>query len=221
MAFLIEAIKTVGRFILRRGSTRSYSQFGEDAVLQSMLKKKSGVYVDVGAFHPILYSNTYALYRRGWRGIAIDPSPLSEKLFKLFRSRDTFVRCGVGKEGTRTYYVYSERGYNTFDEAQARAREQIKRLTLLGKYETPVRPLSAILTEHGVKNIDFLNVDAEGMDLEILKTHDWTIHPEVIAVEGTIGGEVHRYLAEKGYELVGVAGLTLLFKESFMKQRGE
>ena len=68
--------KTLLKLVLGRGTFRSYSQFGEDALVNSLFRnKKYGIYVDVGAYHPILYSNTYALYRRGWRGFAIDPNP--------------------------------------------------------------------------------------------------------------------------------------------------
>ncbi len=51
----------------------SFSQFGEDAMLQSYLRDGPGFYVDVGSGSPTEGSNTYALYLRGWRGILIDP----------------------------------------------------------------------------------------------------------------------------------------------------
>lgn len=209
----VEFCKTVGRLILGRGIKRSYGQFGEDAIVQSVLKSVKGFYVDVGAFHPILYSNTYALYRRGWSGVAIDPNPLAEKLFKIFRPRDRFFRCGVGQKGLQTYFTYNEAGYNTFSKTEAAERSRIKRLCLLGSYATPVEPL-AELVARGITKIDFLNIDAEGMDLEIIKTHDWSIRPSVIAVEGAMGDQTCAYLAQQNYQLVGLAGLTLIFKDA-------
>jgi hypothetical protein len=47
--------------------------------------KQKGFYVDVGAYHPFLFSNTYIFYLRGWRGINIDATPGSMKLFNKFR----------------------------------------------------------------------------------------------------------------------------------------
>lgn len=210
--FLLEFFKTLGRLALGRGSRRSYGQFGEDAVVGAVLKARTGIYVDVGAFHPILYSNTYALYRRGWSGIAVDPNPLAGKLFALFRPRDTFFRCGVGQKGLRTYHTYNEAGYNTFSATEADKRAAIGRLKSLGISCVPIRPLAELVAQSGITKIDFLNVDAEGMDLEILKTHDWSVRPTIIAVEGAIGDGTCAYLAQKNYQLVGQAGLTLLFK---------
>ena len=55
-------------------NTNFYSQFGEDKILNELIPNKftNGFYVDVGCFHPKKYSNTYILFRRGWRGINID-----------------------------------------------------------------------------------------------------------------------------------------------------
>ena len=62
--------------------TRFYSQTGEDAILAHLLfDHDCGFYVDVGAFHPIQYSNTYYFYRRGWTGINIEPTPGQIDLF--------------------------------------------------------------------------------------------------------------------------------------------
>ena len=83
----LEVLKTTLKLLLRRSVISSYSQFGEDAVLQHLLKKSTGTFVDIGAYHPVLYSNTYAFYRRGWSGIVIDPNPRFKKLYRLFRPR--------------------------------------------------------------------------------------------------------------------------------------
>src|SRR3989344_4572766 len=73
---------------------RSYSQSGEDMILRSIFDdKKEGFYVDVGAFHPKLYSNTYYFYKRGWRGINIEPNPGAN--FGI-RKGDINLKCGIG-----------------------------------------------------------------------------------------------------------------------------
>src|ERR1043166_5586415 len=83
-----------------------YGQFGEDAMLQNMLlgagtktaferiaSRRSGFYVDVGAFAPKQFSNTYSFYQRGWRGINIDATPGSSALFKKVRPRDISIEA--------------------------------------------------------------------------------------------------------------------------------
>jgi hypothetical protein len=140
------------------------------------------------------------LYRRGWGGLVIDPNVSLKVLFKIFRPRDIFVHAGVG-EGQRRYEMFADGAYNKFAEG-----EGIK-----------LQPLKDILNEHSISHIDFLNVDVEGMDLEVLKTHDWAVRPRVIAVESDFDVEnmdknsVYTFLRHKEYRLAGVAGKTLIF----------
>ncbi len=75
---------------------RSYSQSGEDVVVDSILnRQKKGFYVDIGAFHPKVFSNTYLFYKRGWRGVCVEPNPEAKWKFEMVRPRDTFVNVGV------------------------------------------------------------------------------------------------------------------------------
>ena len=63
---------------LRKGNILlSYSQQAEDLSIQRYFgeEKMNGFFVDVGAFDPIKYSNTYLFYKKGWRGINIEPNP--------------------------------------------------------------------------------------------------------------------------------------------------
>ena len=89
----------------------SYSQEGEDLIMEHFLFcKPTGFYVDVGAHHPKKYSNTYRLYRRGWRGINIDANPGSMVEFRRVRPRDINVEAGVGAvSGTDVLCIRSNR----------------------------------------------------------------------------------------------------------------
>ncbi len=208
----VEVFKAALKLMLGRGSRRSYGQFGEDAVVQTLLKKSSGFYVDVGCYHPILYFNTYGLYRRGWQGIVIDPNRNLGPLFRIFRHRDVFVNTAVGRSDTRTYYEYADGAYNTLEKSEA-----VERRGPVHTRDVSVRPLAELVKEYDIQQIDFLNVDVEGMDLEVLTSHDWNIPPKVIAVEQHIAFEsiqqsdVYAFLKEKNYRVHGIAGPTLVF----------
>src|SRR3989304_2562059 len=104
MEVMYKIIRTFIKLLLRRGGRSSYGRVGEDAILQTLLKAQNGFFVDVGAFDPILYSNTYALYRRGWSGIVIDPNTALRPPYRLFRRRDTFVGAAIGETGEGTYF---------------------------------------------------------------------------------------------------------------------
>jgi len=188
-------IKTLLKLILGRGVFKSYSQFGEDAILNAIFRNKNnGRYVDVGSYHPILYSNTYALYRRGWSGVCVDPNDFS-LLYKIFRPRDIFLNSGVG-EGEVTYYFHTDGAHNGFQKSLQSGVIKTKKLIPHSLKEIITLP------------VDLLNIDCEGMDLTILQSHDWKIKPTVIAIEE----DAEHFLEEKGYMLVGMAGLTKIYK---------
>ncbi|MEX0673985.1 MAG: FkbM family methyltransferase [Gaiellaceae bacterium] len=193
-----EVVRSAARLALKRPT--GFSQFGEDQVIARLLPQPAGRYLDVGAYHPHVYSNTFLLYRRGWSGVAVDPNPDCELLFRIFRPRDTFIRAGTGPAGRRVYYRYSDGAYNGF--APSPTREGV---VLLDAVETEVRPLSSLVPPG---RFDLLNVDVEGMDLEVLRTFDWSDPPEVVAVEGS---ESDAFLRELDYALEAECGLTRLW----------
>lgn len=222
MSIIKEIIKSFFRSLAGGewlGSTRSYSQFGEDAVLQALFRGKKGTYIDVGAYHPILYSNTYALYRAGWQGIAVEPNLRMQPLFAFFRSRDTFVGAALGPTpSTCTYYEYADGAYNTLDASQvARAREKNK-VSPIRTREVPVKTLDTIVQESGFSSFDVLCIDIEGMDYDVLAAYSFRVRPTVIVVEdhesdlATITeSRVYSLLHGQGYRLIGKAGLSLIF----------
>lgn len=167
----------------------SYSQEGEDLVLARILgelESTTGFFVDVGAHHPVRFSNTYYFYRRGWRGINVDPLPGVKKLFRRMRPRDVTVECGVGsQEGNLKYFLFDEPALNTFSEQEAK-KKNVSPYCIVGTLQIPVRTLKSILDEYmpaGMK-IDFMTIDAEGFDHEVVASNDWHLYrPSVVLVE--------------------------------------
>lgn len=199
--------KTFAKMILGRGVSKSYAQYGEDLLIRPFVPARGGFYVDVGCYHPMLYSNTYKLYRQGWKGIVIDPNKRLKTLFTIFRPRDTFVHAGVGEAGEREYFEFSDGAYNTFSRTTAEGYK--KRTTLERTYPVMIRPLSELLA--GVDHIDLLDIDVEGLDLEVLQSYDWRVYPKTIIVEAPLNSPVHEYLVSKGYALAGLTRLNLIF----------
>jgi len=216
-----QIIRAALKLLLRRGVHSSYSQSGEDIVVRSLFRgKKNGIYVDVGAYHPILYSNTYGLYRHGWRGFVIDPNEAFRPLYRIFRYRDTFIHSGVAEASSSlVYFQFEDGAYNTFDAKVAEEYQRDGRSILLGKSIVQVEPLSAICSAYRVTEIDFLNIDVEGFDIAVLQSHDWSIRPRVISVEDAKfnpddpnASRIYVFLHEKKYRLVGLTKLNLIFE---------
>jgi hypothetical protein len=216
----------VARGLWRAQWRRTYSQFGEDVVIQHLFpRKRSGVYVDVGCFHPRKYSNTYALYRRGWRGINVDISRLKVRLFRTLRPRDiTVLAAATNEKRDVTVYRFGSMSlWDTIDEASAHAY-----CTRLGRAFTtdriPGLPLSEIVagTDITPESIDLLSIDVEGHDLAVLQGFDFARHlPKVVVVEHHAGriedvmsSEIYEFMADIGYQLTHWLMPSLVFQRA-------
>lgn len=200
-----------------------FSQEGEDVILDKIFcDKKVGLYVDIGAHHPIKFSNTYKYYLRGWRGINIDAMPGSMALFKDIRPRDINLEFGVSnKEETLPFYIFNEATLNTFDEAQVKFYTESLGKVLKDTVKVPTYPLHKILDKYLPPNqhIDFMSIDVEGLDLEVLKTNNWEKYkPEVVlveefgaSVEEILSSEIYSFLVSKGYTFISKTFHTNIF----------
>lgn len=206
-------------------ATRSYSQEGEDVILRRLFEEQScGFYVDVGAHHPQRFSNTFLFYKRGWRGINIDPDVDAIAEFQRSRPRDISLVLGISNEvGELRYHRFNEPALNTFDEVLAHEREKLGGYHLLSTIVVPVKRLDEVLQEHVFpgQRVDFLSVDTEGYDLKVLLSNDWSrFHPRCVLVEAlgssleTLSSNpVHAHLASVGYDLFAKTVNTLIYLE--------
>ncbi len=156
--------------ILVRGKS-SYSQCGEDLIVdfvfKNLLKIEKPSFLDIGANDPILFNNTFKLYRNGCRGINIDPNRESIKLFNKKRRKDINVHCGIGCEkGIKDFYIFGNSMLNTFDSEVANIQGGV-----VATERVKVETIANVLFRHQYSAIpDFLSLDTEGMDEEILKS---------------------------------------------------
>jgi FkbM family methyltransferase len=92
-----------------------YSQNKEDVVLFRLFgKEEKGFYIDVGAQHPKVHSVTHAFYKRGWRGVNVEPSDEYFPLLEQARPRDINIHALVSEvSGAQTYFQLSHSGLST------------------------------------------------------------------------------------------------------------
>jgi FkbM family methyltransferase len=165
----------------------SYSQNGEDIIIYGIfeaLLKKRIFYVDVGGYHPYNGSNTILFYMTGSEGIVIEPNPELFKQFPLKRPRDINLNIGVSNQsGTQLFFLSSSGALGSLipDEGQKTSSEKQE----LDPIFIPVQTLPEIIKENAKgKDIDFLSLDIEGMELPVLQTLDFQeLFPTVICVE--------------------------------------
>jgi FkbM family methyltransferase len=165
-----------------------YAHWGEDAIAAHALQGISkGRYLDIGCYHPALYSNTMALYAKGWSGVNVDPNPFMIKQYEHFRPRDTSLNCAVGEQpGEMDYFMFHEwASSNTGSETFANIVSRNSGIDLPKSIKVKVIPLLEIMDRHFNDGVpDFMNIDVEDMDVAVLQSNNWErFRPKIIAVE--------------------------------------
>ena len=204
----------------------SYAQEGEDLLLERILfNEKNGFYVDIGAHHPIRFSTTYLFYKKGWEGINIEPLPNSKKIFDLIRPKDINLEVGISNSDKKLlYYSFEESALNTFDLEMAKKRKKVS--NLLNSIEIPIFKLKDVFSRNLPKNksITFMNIDGQGLEMEILNSNDWDIYrPKFILLEylplqgssitSVLKAPICKYMLDIGYVLYTKTYSTLIFQE--------
>lgn len=173
---VISSLRDMNWHWLMNYGRKSYSQEGEDIFLNNIFRdQRTGFYVDVGAHHPVHYSNTFLFYRRGWRGINIDPTPGSKRLFERRRPRDITLEIGVGASSSlRSFYTFDHSVFNTVDETE-RDFAIASGAVLCSRSEIKIERLDKLLERHlhGDQSIDFMSIDVEGSEEDVILSNDW------------------------------------------------
>lgn len=206
---------------------KSYSQAGEDRVIAFLfhtLGIRNPRYLDIGANHPDMLSNTYYFYRQGCRGVCVEPNPVLWENFSAKRPGDIVLNVGIGSqaEATLPFYCFGPEadGLSTFSEEQARRHELKYSCKVEKVLNVPVVEINSILREHFGTPPDFMTIDVEGLDLEIIRSLDLSKHaPGVICAEThDIGADkmgkdpaIRDYLTANGYFLYADTYLNSIF----------
>ena len=196
------------------GEIQSFSQHGQDRFVYETLFKgraEPGIFVDVGAYDGVTYSNTLLLERCGWRGICIEPIPAAFEKLKASRSA-ICVNCAVAdRAGDATFVEVEmpapyERMYSglkaNFDEHHAKViRDHGSSLVT---YKVAVRTLREILTAYGLTRVDYLSIDTEGSEWKIVRDFDFTVFGvAAVSIENNARDDkLRRHMAQRGYRLV-------------------
>lgn len=194
----------------------SYSQFLEDIILYHLLKgKQSGIYVDIGANDPLHLNNTHFFYKKGWRGINIEPNPILLDKFKLIRPEDININVGVGESnGILPFYILEDDTISSFNYKFAVKNAKNFNSRIVAKKNIEILTIKSILNEYLKDNaIDFMSIDVEGYDLEVLKGNDWIkFRPKIVLVESNRQGSlIAQYMKNIDYELVYSNGCNSFF----------
>lgn len=204
----------------------SYSQEGEDCILMRIFENQPhGFYVDIGAHHPERFSNTKIFYDRGWCGINVDPMPNSMKVFYKRRKRDINLELGIGPKGTLEYYIFNEKALNTFNKSNAiKYQKYSNNYTIESIEKVKLITLECLFEEYldkGSISVDFMSIDVEGFELDVIKSNNWNkFRPKIILIEALdvqsieehISSELNQYFTDIGYKLYCKTKNTIFYK---------
>ena len=221
---LVRSTPVLSRLRERLVSARSYSQFGEDKVLRSLLPEAFGRYLDVGAGDPVRFSNTYLFYCEGWRGTLIEPIPSLTEKARATRKRDVVINAAVGLSGSSAtklkFYQFVTTELSTLDGQRARNLVSDGH-ELMDEISVDVVDLSTVTPEIDPWEPFLLSVDVEGLDFDVLNSIDWArFTPRVVCVEDPerLNGstQISDLMEENGYRLVSQNSASSIYLHRLM-----
>ena len=202
---------------------KQYSQWGEDLFIDNFFKNKNnGIYLDIGCFHPYMYSNTCLLHKRGWSGVNVDINQTSIDLFNIIRPNDTNICAAVSKE-KKDLKVYFDDPFSPINTVDKKFYENLEKSFFKNKkiFTIQSKTIQEIFDISKIKDeIDFINIDAEGLDFEILQQINFSKYKvNLLSIEthNVDGSKTENFesiknlLAKNGYLIFKRVGPTTLF----------
>jgi FkbM family methyltransferase len=174
---------------LSRGARLSYSQNGEDIIIGSVLKRLrrgSVTYLDIGAHSARELSNTYSLYKNGFRGVCVEPNPTLCQAFARERKGDVCLNVGISINGAKSadYYMFANSMLNTFSKEQALHLTAHTAHKSYCKRHIPLMSINEVLEKHFSSSPTLISIDTEGSDLAILQSMDFSRwQPDIFCIE--------------------------------------
>lgn len=192
----------------------TYAQNREDVLLQRAFSQGfKGFYVDVGANEPVRDSVTKHFSIQGWRGINIEPHPDLHRMLCEDRPDDINLNIGASDRHATLEFLEcpSNFGLSTFSPSMAEHWRYHDGLEFI-PHAIPVRPLAEIFEEHVKGEIDFLKIDAEAHEREVISGNEWSRwRPRIVLVEATFPERWEPLLLEAGYLSAAFDGLNLYY----------
>ena len=190
-----------------------------------MEPRVTGFYVDVGAHHPFRFSNTALFSLRGWTGLNIEPDPEGAKAFRRYRPKDKVLNLGVASTpGEMRFFRFNDSALNTFSAPLAEQRRLHHGYKLVNEIKIRVDRLDTILSQNipATQKIDFLSIDAEGLDLDVIMSNDWNRFRPAAVVAEVLDTEfkalpshpMTEFMESVGYRLAARTANSVFFLEN-------
>ena len=218
-----------------RSKKESYSFGTIDILVNYFFKNKhDGFYVDVGCQNPISNNNTYLLYKnKNWNGMNIDLDQKNIDLFNLVRKRDLNIKAAVssGNFKKKIYFYHSKSAINTLEKKISNFQNaKVKKII-----DVDTVTLNQLLFKNNIKKIDFLSVDVEGHEINVLNGFNIKKYsPQLVVVEfldlkmkkfefynnsikNILDSDIYKYFIKNNYSLINWNHGDLVFVNNKIK----
>ena len=202
------------------------SQFNEDIYLNSFFAKDYiGKFVDLGCFHPTRDNNTFRFYKKKWTGINVDLNPITIELFNFFRSKDININCAISDKRTlkKMYFIDNLSPLNTLDQNHLKF---LKKNFLFKNKDFKEKIIKTenvnnILKKYKFHKVDFLNIDLEGLEYEVIKSINFKkfkinlICIEILdhnKISKSKSKKIHQILKKNNFKYLKKIGVNSIFK---------
>jgi len=222
---------TVPRLQREPHATSYFGQYHQDRFVAELFdQKRGGFFVDIGANDGVSFSNTYYFENfLGWSGIAFEPHPIVYRQLSASRTCAT-VNAGVGPANTIMKFSCVDVGAamlsgftETFDSGHRRRirREVRKAGVKIREIDVPTLRLADVMADHKRDTIDYLSLDTEGGELEILRSIDFDrFYVRCLSIENNSKNlAIHRYMSGLGFRLSAIAGCDEIYVHSSVPNR--
>lgn len=211
MIQLLAMLNCLSFFCLSALATNNYkSQAGQDQYVNEIFfkNKRNGVFIDIGAHDGVSYSNTW-FYEKilGWTGICIECNPQIYNLLAKNRSCTCICGCISDIEGSVKFRQVDGHNLLSGIESKLDAMDKIRLENLNANFniiDVPSYRLNNILEKNKIYYADFLSLDVEGGELDILKTIDFDrFYISIITVENNYQKpDIALFLESKGFRFI-------------------
>jgi len=216
-------------------SKRTYSQYGEDLIIEQALNRlnissSNCYYLDIGSNHPYYLSNTYYFYKKGSRGVCIEPDISLVPNFRKKRKEDKCISAGVSidRSSFSDFYLMTANVLNTFSYIEAEKISAMGTYKIKDSRRVQMVSINEIFHKHLEKPVDFVSLDVEGLDLNILETLDFNrFRPPIFCIETLAysensiqekNSEVMEFMKAKNYIVFADTYVNTIFVDSMLKE---
>jgi FkbM family methyltransferase len=223
---------TACRWLFKGSGKASFSQVGEDRIIAYFFNSigvTRPTYLEIGTNHPVIGNNSYAFYLAGSRGVLVEPDPSLHTVIKAKRKHDKLLTCGIAlhQSGSAKFYIFPApySGWNTFSDEEVAVRAKMG-VAVEKEITVPLRNINDVIKDNFTGTPDFVSIDVEGLDEEIIRSLDFASYsPKVLCIETIRNGEsaqvekqvsLIEFVCSKGYMVYADTFVNTIFVKKQM-----